>query len=649
MAKAKRERSLKNPWAIQGGQLVHISEVLQSEGKPTEPCLCPKEECSQPLILRRSRTGKNRSHFAHKNNDHHWTPEGLLHAVAKELIRNKMRVMLPALNNDPDNAGSRELESARWMHCESITEEAFIPTRWRADLLAKEARDIFDDEDSPFAIITEEETGSYLIIEIVVTSTITERKVNAYQKAGYRSMCIEFNRDDVSDPNLEKLILETAHRIWLSHPRWMKLRERQWREKEEARQQEIEAERRRVASILERIRSGRPPEWDPIDEKRLDAFARDMGLQDHLDIETPFDHWMAGHRKWWQTDLMRNLIREGMDQRWSTQRKPREHPCERVKGYIIPFNDDEQDETLLKEVKVSPGNFGKRNSATDFFIESLINRGVLTGSTRRPVVPRALLDIYERHKIIDNIIRPLFQGPGISTDISDHDIDEWKSRPHNEGARRDAIISGGASYDEIRQLAFRDSKAHYRAILDSHHNEHGKSSERYHGSVISSEPEPPLPVALESVVERPDSPSSSISSSDDTERSSATTSQREIKKIDRSTLGQYAGQSPRINPSHSSAESPPPRVRKVTTDPKRTTPRPPPPSFNSEIAERIYEESDFPSMEAKSKKILRDHSEILPIEHREDYLNEKIASLGGLSRLAHTKDRATLEQAISAR
>lgn len=644
MVKAKKERGLKNPWAMRGGQLVHISDVLRTEGEPSEPCLCPKDECNQPLILRRSRTGERRSHFAHKNDDHHWTPEGLLHAVAKKLIRNKMRVMLPALISDPDNASSKELEPARWMYCDSISEETFIPTRWRADLVAKEAGDVFDDEGSPFAILTEEETGSYLIIEIIVTSTITERKVNAYQKAGYRSICIEFDREDISDPNLETLIIETAHRSWLSHPRWMELRERQWREKEEARQQEIEAERKRVETILERIRSGRPPKWDPIEENRLDAFARDMDLQDHVGIETPFDHWMAGDRKWWQTDLMRSFIRDEMSQRWSGPRKTRKRPFECVNGYIIPFNDDEQDEILLAEVKVASGEFGSRSSASDFFVKTLMGRGVLSGSMKSPVVARELVNIAQRHETIDGLIRPLFQGSGISTDISDRDIDEWKSRPHHEGTRRDAIIAGGPAYNEIKQLAIRDSMAPYRAIFGSQHGEHDKSGERYHGSVISPEPEPPLPIALESVVERPEStfpPDSPGLSSD-------VTSQQEIKKIDRSTLGQYAGSSAHINTSRASTGSLSHKEPTAAPVPKPKTPRPPNPAFNSEITDRTYAESSLPSMEGKSKRILREHAEMLPLDHQEEYLNEKIASLGGLSRLAHTKDRATLEEAINA-
>jgi len=633
VARDKKERGLKNPWAIQNGQLIHISEVILSRGKSSAPYLCPKEGCSKPMTFRRSITGKRRSHFAHNNEDHDWTTEGLLHAVAKRLIMNKMRVTLPALNADPEDASSRELEPSRWMRCSSITEEAFLLSNWRADLLAKEAAAL-DDEDHPFAILTEEKTGSYLIIEIIVTSSITQKKVDAYQRAGYRSISIEFDRDDIDDPNLERLILEKAHRRWLSHPRWQEARERQWQEKEEARQKEIEAERSRVASILKRIKEGQPPDWDPIDGQRLDLFMRDVGLQGYVDIKTPFDHWMAGERKWWQIDLLRSFIEDKMFHSGHRHRKAREHPSERVKGYIIPFNDNEEDETLLSEVKVPFGEFGTQTSATEFYLTFLMEQGVISGTMRRPSVIQRLADISYRHDTISHMLRPLFQGSGIGTEFSDRNIDEWKSQPHNGNTRRDAIIAGGRPFEEIRQLAFRDAARRRREIIAAGHKEHDKPGDSYYGPVISADPELPVSIALESVLERPETPRNDAGFSNAREK-------RNVIKVPRSTLGTYT---PKTGRNRTNAKTP-----KPVYDSKPVEPPPPPPDYDPDLAEKIYSESTLPTVEAKSRAILHAHSNKLPEKFRLSYRSDGLSSLGGSSRMAHTKDRKTAEEAINAR
>lgn len=73
------------------------------------------------------------------------------------------------------------------------------------------------------------------------------------------------------------------------------------------------------------------------------------------------------------------------------------------------------------------------------------------------------------------------------------------------------------------------------------------------------------------------------------------------------------------------------------------------PEFDCELADKIYSESKLPSLSAKSKAVLQAHSERIPEKFRISYRSDVLLSLGGMSRLAYTVDRETLEKAINAR
>jgi hypothetical protein len=78
--------SIKLPYAIRNGELIHISKV--TSGKQND-CLCP--ECNQPLIAKKG--NKVTHHFAHER-EAICNLESALHKVAKNLLHLRIRTAL---------------------------------------------------------------------------------------------------------------------------------------------------------------------------------------------------------------------------------------------------------------------------------------------------------------------------------------------------------------------------------------------------------------------------------------------------------------------------------------------------------------------------------------------------------------------------
>lgn len=82
--------SLKLPYGLKNGKIVHISEISESQRGLKCGCVCPV--CNEPL---QARIGSKRTkHFAHSSNCPTAT-ETALHMMAKDIILNNRRLLLP--------------------------------------------------------------------------------------------------------------------------------------------------------------------------------------------------------------------------------------------------------------------------------------------------------------------------------------------------------------------------------------------------------------------------------------------------------------------------------------------------------------------------------------------------------------------------
>lgn len=82
--------SLKLPYGIKNGKIVHISEIPESQRGLKCGCVCPV--CNEPL---QARIGTKRiKHFAHSSNCP-TAAETALHMMAKDIILNNRRIRLP--------------------------------------------------------------------------------------------------------------------------------------------------------------------------------------------------------------------------------------------------------------------------------------------------------------------------------------------------------------------------------------------------------------------------------------------------------------------------------------------------------------------------------------------------------------------------
>ena len=85
-------------YALLDGKLVHISEV--EKGKNCN-CICPS--CRKPLIAKKGK--KKAHHFCHPQNETcEYAYETALHMLAKEILCNCRRFVLPSVKVDFKNS-----------------------------------------------------------------------------------------------------------------------------------------------------------------------------------------------------------------------------------------------------------------------------------------------------------------------------------------------------------------------------------------------------------------------------------------------------------------------------------------------------------------------------------------------------------------
>lgn len=177
------------------GQLIlHISEVPR--GKSCA-CVCP--QCGRSLVARKGSI--NRHHFAHATKSTcSGAPETALHMMAKDIVCNRLCLILPKLV-----ASYEGLER-------TIVEKQ----RFNFDFAEKEIPQ--DSGITPDVLVWKKDRK--LMIEIFVTHICDEEKILGICKTGIPSIEIDLSKfpRDASPKEIEEAVISGASRRWLFHP-----------------------------------------------------------------------------------------------------------------------------------------------------------------------------------------------------------------------------------------------------------------------------------------------------------------------------------------------------------------------------------------------------------------------------------------------
>lgn len=174
----------------ENGELVHVDSV--PNGKNCK-CFCPN--CKSPLVAKNR--GKKRSHhFAHEHNqDCQVCYETTMHKLAKEIIKEAAEIMLPSHD---DLFANKEKPTGRVKLTDVSVE------KWDEQLLIK------PDVEGVM------ENGQRLLIEILVSHKVEERKAKIIEDNNLLCVEIDVSNQKMDKDALRKFLLEdTSNRQWI--------------------------------------------------------------------------------------------------------------------------------------------------------------------------------------------------------------------------------------------------------------------------------------------------------------------------------------------------------------------------------------------------------------------------------------------------
>jgi hypothetical protein len=199
----RQPKSLKLPFALQNGNLVHISEVPQGAACG---CICPC--CEAPLLARKGDT--NVHHFAHKKGaECAASVETALHLAAKQILEDQREIVLPAVQITFDS----------YRHPIPIApERTFALDEVHAE---KRSGNIVPD-------ILAYSSGVPLLVEIRVTHKVDEAKESKIRALGISAIEIDlssFARNFTRAELAEAVVSHLANRRWVFNAKASKYKE----------------------------------------------------------------------------------------------------------------------------------------------------------------------------------------------------------------------------------------------------------------------------------------------------------------------------------------------------------------------------------------------------------------------------------------
>lgn len=242
--------SIKLQYGIRDGKVICISEVPKEEHGLKCKCTCPG--CGLPL---QAKLGEKRQpHFAHNNTscDIASAQQTALHMLAKEIIEEEMRILLPALTIErSDFDFSDEDHDFVYRLPPSITYLGHGVAKCSSVVLEKKISDIIPD----IIVVV---GGKTCLIEIAVTHFIDEEKLSKINEIGLAVMEIDLSEMYGVTADREAIrqavLFNADNRRWVYNPRRdeaLQWAEEKYRDKLAALQKKYEEEQEEYTRKVE--------------------------------------------------------------------------------------------------------------------------------------------------------------------------------------------------------------------------------------------------------------------------------------------------------------------------------------------------------------------------------------------------------------
>lgn len=321
---------VKLSYGVRDGHIVHISEMMPADKGEKCNCTCPV--CNGILLARLG--DKRKRHFAHKascNCDIVKAQQTGLHLLAKDIIRENCRILVPGLT-----ISRQEITSSATNFAATVEVDIDLPDikafslQYNSVEIEKSFGDIIAD-----ANIKKDEIN--IIIEIAVTHFVDEIKANKMKALGLT--CFEIDLSNLLESPQsresikESVLSDEANRYWIYNPkkeRLLKEKRDEFQKKYAAivQKQELAEKRKQeyrnknilklqklmkpdnYANELKRLRNDKNATW------WLTKFDFSIGLSEYpfyMDIPITGEFVFPCDRRIWQGKLFDDYVFRGYD------------------------------------------------------------------------------------------------------------------------------------------------------------------------------------------------------------------------------------------------------------------------------------------------------------------------------------------------
>ena len=206
--KGVEKGEIRNPYCLVDGRLLYIEDHTKQEWQKLE-CKCPK--CNKMLVARMGNVRVH--HFYHKQSSNCVGGyESALHLLAKDLIASGISIMIPEYRISDHSEGQEYFVDDNHILFEN---SGFEKTIIKPDKVEVE---VIIDEIRPDLLI--EHKGRKLIIEILVTHAVDEKKRKRIEESGISAIEIDlsaYHKNELISPDEMKRIISesTEEKRWV--------------------------------------------------------------------------------------------------------------------------------------------------------------------------------------------------------------------------------------------------------------------------------------------------------------------------------------------------------------------------------------------------------------------------------------------------
>lgn len=410
--------SLRVPFALTAGRLVHVSKVT---GRDDGPFTCPG--CEARLVLREGQ--RKRRHFAHSAGEGcGGGPESGLHLYAKELLNRVRSIRIPPF--EVEVAGRQRAAHAGGTFAFASAEIEARRDGYRPDLVLH----------API--------GS-LIVEIKVHHAVDEAKRAKLVAAGVSAIEIDLKplyRFDIALDELDRAILDTADRHWLANRRAAMHRRKV---AARLRREEID-EADRLRAQLQR-RPASPMDPDDVHAARTAVAA--AGFSPLVGLRVPGDHWFTEEAAVWQAFVLKSYV---IDRAMLHRTRPLIAEGSLPRGLARNDLPAYPQPRLLADAGLSADDFGSVAGAVTAYLAAVAARGgpVIKYPSGRFVIDPAVQDRLYRDFDLATTLAAILREADPPADAAALAAG-WRSRAlaASEPTPDELVTSGGPAFDAL--------------------------------------------------------------------------------------------------------------------------------------------------------------------------------------------------------